>query len=283
MLARRFREVDVDVHREGAPELEPNVPDGPVVIYDEQTEEPVIAVARYPTALMGNLRRAFTKYRERAATIGSVTVSRTGGSRTDTTSFGYQAMQPLLRRTSCRTCGGAQTAPHAHATMCDAATVLGELLTSLLPRRAEQDANRAGAEIRGEWLLGDGWWTSGVLNYNSPITYHRDANNMACWSAMVVARRGMRGGHLHVPEYDVVLPCRDGDVLFFPGYDLLHAVTPMRKAQRDAYRMTAVYYTVEKMRRCGAAVEQLSISQERRTRTETDLINRQRADGYLNR
>lgn len=270
--------IDINLHREGAGDHEPNVPDAPLIALDAATRDPVLVLARYPADKLPALRAAMRAYWKAHPGV----VSRIGGSRTDTTPFGFAAAQPLLRRVSCRPCGGAAVAPTPHAMICDAATALDATFTALYPERAHADHARAIDAILPDWFLGESHWTSGVLNYNSPIGYHRDANNLPCWSAMVCVRRGMRGGHLHLPEYAITLPCRDGDVLYFPGYDILHAVTPLRRNAPDAYRLTAVYYTVARMAGCGPADDQLALAQARRTASEDTLIERQRASGWLN-
>jgi hypothetical protein len=281
-LTVEFREHETSgAHRSSAPALEPNVPLGPLRLVDGEGAT-VALVGRYPEAELGALRSAFRLYRGIAERTGHATVSRVGGSRTDTSTFGFAATQPLLRRMACRPCGGALVAPAPHAAICEAATYLNRELRRIYPERERDDSARARDRILPDWFLGDSYWTSGVLNFNSPIAYHYDANNLPCWSAMVVVRRGMRGGHLHLPAYDVVLPCRDGDVVFFPGYSTLHSVTPMRRVEHDAYRFTAVYYTIKRMESCGPAEDQLAISRRRRTATETGLRERQRAEGLFN-
>jgi hypothetical protein len=163
--------------------------------------------------------------------------------------------------------------PAVHEAIASTSDVLAGMLTALLPDRAERDRAVATDAILPEWFMG-GWWTSGVVNRTSPLPYHLDSNNLDVWSAMVVVRRGTRGGHLHVPEYDLTLPCADGDVMFFPGYRLLHGVTPIRKLgnargeNRDAYRISAVYYTVSAMQHCGPFDE--SFADGRRTRSERE-------------
>lgn len=268
------------LHRSGAPALEPNVPDAPVrIIGPEGT--PVMVIGRYPRTKLAALRSAFMAYRAICKSAGHANVSRTGGSRTDTTSFGYQAAQPLLRRSACKPCGGALIAQRHHHTICEAATDLHTEYERVLPEHADDDHARATTAIHPDWFLGESHWTSGVLNLNSPIAYHYDANNLPCWSAMVVIRREIRGGHLHVPEYGLVVPCRDGDIVYFPGYETLHSVTPMRRLSPSAYRYTAVYYTVARMAKCGPAAEQVGIAQRRRTATETGMTERQRREGLM--
>jgi hypothetical protein len=115
----------------------------------------------------------------------------------------------------------------------------------------------------------------------SPLPYHYDANNLDAWSAMPVIRRGVRGGHLHVPEYGQVIACRDGDTVYFAGYNLMHGVTPLRRQDTDGYRLSAVYYAVRDLTRCLPPAEEFQQAQQKRVQREEGLLDRQRAAGLL--
>lgn len=120
--------------------------------------------------------------------------------------------------------------------------------------------------------MGDSHWTSGVLNRTSGLAYHTDRNNFpGTWSAMVCVRRGIRGGHLRLPAYDLVVPCSDGQVVYFPGSTILHGVTPFTRAGDDAYRFTAVYYAVSGMRHCLPATVELLRARAARTDREDSI------------
>lgn len=253
----------------GAPDLEPNC-GSDTVVRDADTGEVVVLVARYPADLLPAYRAALRAYPMDVTT-------RMSGTHNNSRTFGYLARSVVFKRNGCRTCGGAQLAPAVHAEICDAAHVLGKVLVDALPERAG-DLDRA-AEIKPEWRIG-GPWTSGVVNFDSPLPYHFDANNMPCWSAMPVIRRGVRGGHLHIPAYDLVIACRDGDVVMFPGYELIHGVTPLRRVG-DGYRISAVYYTVAQMRLCGTVDGELERGRTLRTERETGLVERQREEGMI--
>jgi hypothetical protein len=248
--------------------------EGPVRVTDAETGATVALVAPFPGDL-GLYRRALLSY-------PMDTTVRSGGIRNRSRVFGFSARQAVLRRTSCRACSGSVVAPLAHRVIAGAAVDLGVQLSELLDGAAEQ-LRRAREVIKDDWFIVPGaLWTSGVVNATSPLPYHRDGNNVGgCWSAMVVCRRGVRGGFLHVPEYDLTLACRDGDVVYFDGHELIHGVTPMRQVAANGYRMTAVYYTVERMKGCLSSGEELEAGRVARTSAEDDQIERQRAAGYL--
>jgi hypothetical protein len=270
-LTRARRPPDRILIRQAAPELEANVTE-PTVVRDAETGKPVFVLARYGGDL-GRLRRAARAY-------PPTTTYRMAGTRNVSRTFGYSATRAPMRRSSCRACSGAVDAAAAHAAIAGASTEPAADPATHLPERAARDLLRATDVIRSDWFMG-GWWTSGVVNFNSPLPYHYDANNLDCWSAMPVMRRGVKGGHLHVPEYDLVVGCRDGDVCFFAGYDLMHATTPLRYTTRDAYRISAVYYTVAGMAKCADPGDELAIGRARQSDAETNMRARQEEAGLL--
>lgn len=258
--------------RQAAPALEPNVTQ-PTTVIDQETGEPVFVLARVGSDITGPLRAAARAY-------PPTTTYRMAGSRNVSRTFGFTTARAPMRRSSCRPCSGAVDAAAAHTRIVAAADPLAEILGKILPTRADEDRARAAAAIRPEWMMG-GWWTSGVVNFDSPLPYHYDANNLACWSAMPVLRRGMNGGHLHVPEYGLVVGCRDGDVCFFAGYDLMHATTPMSRTSPDGYRISAVFYTVAGMGKCDEPDAELARGRAAQSDREDNMRARQEAYGLL--
>jgi len=91
---------------------------------------------------------------------------------------------------------------------------------------------------------------------------------------------------LHLPELDVAFQCRDGDVVYFAGWQYLHGVTPVTVLAKDSYRITAVFYAIQQMTKCGSAAAELEHAQKARTDREADLRSgseRVQGTGYLNR
>ena len=235
--------------------------------------EPIAIVMRATEDLMTGLRQAMRKY-------PMSTTLRSSGLRNVSAVFGYAARNQVLRREGCRMCGGATAAPAAHAMILGAAVSLSAMFHGEHPFRSADDREQA-ARIRPEWRMGGTQWTSGVLNETSALPYHTDANNMPTWNAMIVARRGTRGGHFHVPEYGLTMPCRDGDVIFMPAYRLVHGVTPITKVDEDGYRYSAVFYTVSRMKDCQEPDAELAQGQRARSEREDTLLERQRESGLL--
>jgi len=254
----------------GATEREPNFTAGQLAV-DRATGEPLVLVARYPD--MRQLRWAFQAF-------PNSTILRAAGVRNSAVSFGYTSRAPVMQRYACRACDVARTSPEAHSTVTAAAETLWSILHEELPEVAMDTMGTALSAISPTWLMNRSPWTSGVMNTTSPLPYHYDRNNLPTWSAMVVARRGVRGGHLHIPQLDLTIDCRDGDVVYFPGWKYLHGVTPMHLAEKGAYRFSAVYYTIAKMRHCLEPEEELTAGRKLRTDAEDGMIERQRTSGH---
>lgn len=252
----------------GAPEMAPNLSSTTLVV-DAETDQVIVVVGRLPAELLGAYRRAALAYPPHTTVRGA-------GIRNESRTFGYVARNGILRRTACRVCGGSIDAPLEHALLAGTAGTLFGLLSELVPEQAEHDAALVLPEVSHEWRMHpDAPWTSGVLNFTSPLPYHFDRNNFDAWSAMVVLRRNISGGHLSIPEFGLVVECRDGDVVMFNGNRLLHGVTPMRKTKPDGYRLTAVYYPVKRMANClpGGGVE-LARGRVSRSTAEDDMLTR---------
>lgn len=208
-------------------------------------------------------------YRRACLAMPMSTTYRTSGIRNESQVFGFVGRRALLKREGCRACAAADSAPAAHATLVAAARELAAQFAILHPSQARADRELVEGAVLPEWLMPGSWWTSGVLNRTSALGYHFDRNNFrSTWSAMICCRRGVRGGYLHLPAYDVVVPCNDGDVVYFPGSLLMHGVTPFTRASDDAYRFTAVYYAVQGMSRCGPADAELAGARAARTARE---------------
>ncbi|NBQ37927.1 MAG: hypothetical protein EBU42_10465, partial [Synechococcus sp.] len=150
------------------------------------------------------------------------------------------------------------------------------------PKNAQKHASEALTHLHPDWRLGGTPWTSGIVNDTAGLYYHYDRNNFpGVWSAMVVVRAGTRGGHLHIVDYDLTLACRDGDLIYFPGMDLMHGVTPITSSLRGGYRFTSVYYSVKSFQGKPGADESLKNAASHRSTLEDDLVARQKDSGFI--
>src|SRR3546814_9621545 len=85
---------------------------------------------------------------------------------------------------------------------------------------------------------------------------------------MPVIRRAVSGGHLHIPEYGITVPCRDGYAVAFFGKRLVHGVTPLKKTSPDGYRISVVYYALQGLKDCHTFAEETAYARRRRPARE---------------
>jgi hypothetical protein len=246
------------------PELEADVKEEGIYI-DAETKEPFMVYCRMPESLIPELREAVRNIKYSSSGVTRQSTGTENHSRT----FGMAPRKPFQTREACRPTAMSYEQPQEHDILTRAADVLSDMMREIAPDVFNKDQEET-KEVSDEWRISErSLWTSGVVNKTSTLPYHYDGNNFDMWSAMPVIRRGTRGGYLSIPEYNVVLECRDGWVLFFPGFRLLHGVTPIAHVAKDAYRYTVVYYCLRGMKDCFTyAVEQ---SEARKRRTEREI------------
>jgi len=228
---------------------EPDVTE-PAIVVDADTGEPIVGYLPMERETTARLRAAVLD-------IPYSTTKRGSGVYNASRTFGMSPRKPLNMRDSCRPTTLSVERPEAHATICDAAYDLEAQLKMLFPDVWENDTATI-EQVADDWRMAeDALWTSGVINKTSTLPYHRDGFNFETWSAMPVLRRGVKGGHLHFPEYDVTIGCRDGYSVYFCGFRYVHGVTPMETTGKDSYRYSVVYYALRGMKDCFSyAVEQ---------------------------
>lgn len=243
------------------PATEPDKSRDETMWVDADTGEVVAFMARTPGDVAA-LRRAVLSLH------WSTTLRGASGLRNASRTFGFVPRKPVLLRDGCQATVLAAEQPAEHALIAGLSGPLSKILAGLLP---EQAAALDATPVSPDWRIGGGPWTSGVINRTSALPYHRDGANFDAWSAMPCVRRGTRGGHLHIPEYDVTLPVRDGMTLFFNGYRIVHGVTPIQGTAEDGYRVTIVFYCLRGMKDCHSYAEETRNAAHKRTERERKL------------
>ncbi len=123
--------------------------------------------------------------------------------------------------------------------------------------------------ILPEWRIKNSPFTSGIVNKDNPLKYHYDSGNFEdCLSNMVAFKKGVKGGRLVCPEYDLKFEIADNTILIFDGQKILHGVTPIQKIRSDAYRYTVVYYSLKQMWKCEPLSEE--VARIRKVKTERE-------------
>lgn len=183
--------------------------------------------------------------------------------------FGYLPPQVLRNRYTCQVSDLARDDPELHGRLGLLGVQAWAHTLALMPGPAALHARAVGSAIAPVWRLEGGQWTSGIVNRNNALPYHRDSGNLpGCLSAMVCLRRGAHGGALHLPAYDVWLGIPDRSLTVFSGQDVLHGVSPITY-DRHGRRFTAVYY-VRRGLSVGAPTAEAELARARLSATSHD-------------
>lgn len=264
--AREFRGLLV-------PDIEANVTEAGIYI-DAETKEPFLVYMPMPDDMVPELRHAVRNVKYSSSGVTRQQLGIENHSRT----FGMAPRKPFQTREACRPTSLSFEQPVEHSVLVKTADRLSQIMREIAPDVYEKDKNETSA-VSDEWRISeDSLWTSGVINKTSTLPYHYDGNNFDMWSAMPIIRRGTRGGALHIYEYNAVLDCRDGWVVFFPGYRLLHGVTPISHVAKDAYRYTVVYYCLRGMKDCFTYAVEQAVARKKRTEREVGLASAVKGD-----
>ena len=258
---------------EVVPDLEVNLKEAGIYV-DEDTNEPFLVYMPMPKDMVPELRAAVRGVRYSSSGVTRQQLGIENHSRT----FGMAPRKPFQTREACRPTSLSYEQPDIHKVLEKTADKLSQLMRKVAPEIYDKDVAET-QEVDKEWRISeDSLWTSGVINKTSTLPYHYDGNNFDMWSAMPIIRRGIRGGALAMPEYDIVIECRDGWVTFFPGYRYLHGVTPISHVTEDAYRYTVVYYCLRGMKDCFTYAVEQAEARKKRTEREVGLASAVKGD-----
>jgi hypothetical protein len=243
---------------------EPNVNEAGIY-RDADTGEAILVYAPYPAPI--------TPLRKAVLDTNYSTTLRASGTRNASRTFGFTTRSAVLQREACTPTSLAWESPEAQITLNETAQVLGDYLKEQLPEVFEHDMKQL-EQVLPEWrMTEDALWTSGVINQASALPYHRDGSNFDTWSAMPVVRRGMDGGNLHMPEWDITINCRDGWALWFNGHAHVHGVTPMSPRAKDGYRYSIVFYAKRGMKDCHTYAVEVGEARARRQEREAGMTD----------
>lgn len=181
---------------------------------------------------------------------------RTAGLVSHSTVFGYMPRRVLLAD-YCHAALMATKFPKQHYIISSFCKKLEEIYKEYFPETYEKHQQLVKERIREEWKMDDSVFTSGIVNKDNPLKYHFDRGNFkGVLSNMVCFKKGVKGGRLCMPEFDVKLEIDDDTLVIFNGQEILHGVTPIRKTHPKGYRFTTVYYSMEQMWKCDPISEE---------------------------
>jgi hypothetical protein len=255
------------------PDLAPDITEAGIYV-DEDTNEPFLVYMPMEEDMVPELRAAVRGVKYSSSGVTRQQMGIENHSRT----FGMAPRKPFQTREACRPTSLSYEQPEIHDVLVRTADRLSQMMRKIAPEVYDNDKVETNA-VADEWRISeDSLWTSGVINKTSTLPYHYDGNNFDMWSAMPVVRRGIRGGALSMPEYGVTVECRDGWVLFFPGYRYLHGVTPIAHVTKDAYRYSVVYYCLRGMKDCFTYAVEQAEARKKRTQREVGLASAVKGD-----
>lgn len=235
------------------------------LIYDADTKELIAAVTKLTNTQ--HLRAALHQ-------INYGQFSRANNYASQSATFGYAPRRPVLQREGCTSSAIHRDHPNLEQLLENTADQCAQYFQTIAPHIVEQDRETT-KEVLTEWRIGESkLWTSGVVNRTSQLPYHRDNFNFPAWSAMPTFKYGTQGGHLHIPEYDLTLPCRDSQAAFFKGKTLVHGVTPIKLTKPDGYRYSIVYYALQGMKDCYTHAKETAYAQQKRSEREREMAKR---------
>jgi len=213
----------------------------------------LVTVNGSPRILYCSIEDALTmSLRWAVKTIDYLVDNRTSGLKSSSSIFGYSPRIPL-RHDFCTSTAMSRNFPKQHYIICGFAKELIKLYECFFSETLERHYQHCNLKVKDEWKLPGTPFTSGIVNKNNPLKYHHDAGNFKnVLSNMIVLKRGVEGGRLACPEFDIKFECADNHVVIFDGAEILHGVTPIIKPQDDesSYRYSVVYYSLEQMWNC---------------------------------
>jgi len=211
-----------------------------------------------PRILYVKLKNDTDALRWAVKNIKYTTGVRSRGLKSQSAIFGYRP-KVTMRQDFCSSTSMINNFPKQHYFITEYAKKLTEYYRQYFPEIFEIHENIVKEKILGEWMIDGTPFTSGIVNKDNPLKYHHDAGNFkGVLSNMVAFKKGMKGGRLVFPEYNIKLEIDDNTLSVFDGQSILHGVTNFEKENEEAYRYTIVYYSLEQMWRCDSVNEELN-------------------------
>lgn len=223
-----------------------------------------VVVALYCKPKEPGLRDVFqackeTKFQETYRTSGLKTTSRI---------FGFNPRN-AIRKDFCSITSMATEQPEVHARILNGGKIAAKYYAIHNEQLYLEHLNTTNQKVVKDWKIEGVPFTSGIINDNNPLCYHFDSGNFKnVWSAMVVFKDGISGGHLSMPEYGIACEVSNESIFYFDGQSILHGVTPIKKLRADARRFSIVYYSLRAMWDCQPLREEIARARMRREAVE---------------
>jgi len=188
--------------------------------------------------------------------------------------FGYSP-RLTLRRDYCTSTSFARDYPEEHAVVCNYGEKIASIYHESDPEMYKKHADITGEKVLGEYKIPKTPFTSGIVNKDNQLKYHFDTGNFKeVYSAMLVLKRDIAGGHLSIPEFDMGIELKNNSLFMFDGQGLLHGVTPIFKKTARAVRYSIVYYSMRQMWNCLPITDELIRIRKKKAERETKRLER---------
>jgi hypothetical protein len=193
---------------------------------------------------------------------------RTSGLKTTSRIFGYNPRN-AIRKDFCSIASYAMEQPDLHSRVIACGALAAKYYALHNPELYDAHLATTQSKVVADFKFSDVPFTSGIINDNNPLCYHFDSGNFKdVWSAMIVLKRDIRGGHLSMPEYGVSCEVADKSIFYFDGQNILHGVTQIIKNRPDARRFSIVYYSLKAMWNCSPLNEEIARARMKREQVE---------------
>lgn len=194
---------------------------------------------------------------------------RSGGMATRALPFGYRPRMISRKMEWCALFGLSRDEPALHELLVHLGETAARCIGEVQPERLAQQLNLI-EKVQPDYRLGpESPFTSGIINYDSALEYHRDRGNFAgTWNVMATFREASEGGELVVPSLGVSFACADATLSVFDAQARVHGVAPIRRQQRGGYRISVVFYALSALQHCLPCEEEVRNAQRIRTLRE---------------
>lgn len=224
----------------------------------------VVAIYLYiPAAMLEDLRFV-------ALNSEIIKSTRTGGLSTQSAVYGGLP-RIAVRGAACRLTYNTLKHHGLHTKVAAFSHFLSGIYARYLPEEYERNNQLIQGNVEPDYILGDETtpFTTANFNINHAIRYHTDTGNFrGVYSNVLILKKGVVGGFLACPEFDLAFEQGDGALAIFDGQAILHGVTPIKKTHPAGYRCSTVFYALETMKHCYPFQQELEHVRSWRTNAE---------------
>lgn len=200
-------------------------------------------------ASTGGIRKNYLK---NDGTVSKTTIAEDANSGV----IGYMDRYP--RMPFCRKCAWNQHHPEAFADLLPLIQEVNEAFREHWFEKWMINDN-ARKKTHPDFVIPQTAFTTVTVNKNYRTACHQDPKNLdGSISSMLVIHDGrISGGELVLPEFDLALRFRHGDLVWFENKEVWHGNAPIVQLQKSAQRCTMVFYFRDGMVHCGSHEQEL--------------------------